>query len=52
MPAADFAVAACWNQRALGLPVGRRASDCDFGFPLQPSGLAVEQDLELSTRFT
>ena len=27
-------------------------SDRDFGYPLQPSELAVERDLELSTRFT
>ncbi len=25
---------------------------CDFGYPLQPSELSVERDLELSTRFT
>ncbi len=27
-------------------------SDRDFGYPLQPSELAVERDLELSARFT
>ena len=51
MPA-DFAVAAYLDQRAQGLSVGTGASDSDFGFLLQPSGLAVEQDMELSTRFT
>ncbi len=50
--AADFAgTAYITNAQWVSLTV-QGLLDCDFGYPLQPSELVVERDLELSTRFT
>ncbi len=47
-----LAITACrTNARWASLP-WQGKSDRDIGYPLQPSELAVERDLELSNRFT